>query len=232
MLMLLLCALLNLEMMQAQAKIAPQDAVPVDALPKLLTRVEPIYPREAREKGIEGKVFVQLVVNPDGRVSEASVLKSDAEIFNQAALDAARKYTFTPAMKNQPAVPVKVVIPFQFKLSAKGSDGTHARSYPIFSLIENLLYGPIDSSVLAGVTPGATLILQNKTNNLRWELLNGNTLRSEKSQTVYKELHSDEGAPTATVVLITEGKARRYHTVTLVRGDDQKWRVRLWHCSE
>lgn len=216
----------------AQSKNPPQDAVPVDAMPKLLTRVEPVYPREARERGIEGKVYVQLVVSPDGRVAEATVLKSDAEIFHQAALDAAKKYTFAPAPKEYATMPRKVVIPFQFRLSGKGGEGAHAQSYAIFGLVERLLHGPIDSSSMAVVNPGATVILRNMLVNLRSELLSGNTLREQGSRTVYKQFQSDEGAPSATVVLITEGKAKRYHTVTLVRGDDQKWQIRLWHLSE
>ena len=215
-----------------QSKSLPQESVPVDAMPKLLTRADPVYPREARERGIEGKVYVQLVVNPDGRVAEATVLKSDAEILNQAALDAARKYTFAPVPKEYATIPRKVVIPFQFRLSGKGGEGTHAPMYAILGEVERLLHGRIDSSSMAVVNPGATVILRNTLVNLRSELLSGSTLREEGGRTVYKQLQSDEGAPSATVVLITEGKTKRYHTVTLVRGDDQRWQIRLWHLSE
>jgi outer membrane biosynthesis protein TonB len=44
------------------------------------------------------------------------IIKSDNEIFNQPSLDAAMKFEFIPAAKNNKAVSMWVVVPFKFKL--------------------------------------------------------------------------------------------------------------------
>jgi TonB family protein len=45
-----------------------------------------IYPATERDKKIEGKVYVQLLINLEGKVSEAKVIKGNIEAFNQEAL--------------------------------------------------------------------------------------------------------------------------------------------------
>ena len=52
-----------------------------------------------------------------GRVREAAVEYSQAECLNDAALEAARGYIFTPAYMNNGPVAVWVSIPFRFKLA-------------------------------------------------------------------------------------------------------------------
>ena len=59
-----------------------------------MIRVEPAYPIRASRLGLEGFVTVQFDVNPDGSVSDVSVLESSHEIFERAAIKAARKFRF------------------------------------------------------------------------------------------------------------------------------------------
>lgn len=94
----------------------PPDFVPVEKEPQIVKRVIPQYPELAQRAGIEGKVLVKIWVDKDGKPRKAVVLKSDAEIFNQPAIDAAMQYVFTPAIMNKGPVAVWVVIPFTFKL--------------------------------------------------------------------------------------------------------------------
>jgi protein TonB len=215
-----------------QDRTVPQESISVDAMPKLLSRAEPVYPREALRQGTEGKVYVQVLVERDGSVADVIVLKSDADVLNQAALDAARKFKFAPAMKDKSPVAAKVVIPFQFKLSSGDKEPPPAELYTLLDLVEKLLKGPADSSALAAVDPAATVILQNRLANLRAELMSGSSLRDAGIRPVYKHLYAEEPVQTATLFVITEGKAKRYHTVTFTRGRDQQWRIRLWHVSE
>jgi TonB family protein len=65
---------------------------------------------------IEGKVVVRLLVGKDGTVRQAVVEHSTAEILNDAALDAARLFRFTPAIMNNGPVTVWVLFPFTFRL--------------------------------------------------------------------------------------------------------------------
>jgi protein TonB len=94
----------------------PPDFVPVEKEPQIIHQVIPKYPELAQRAGIEGRVIVKIWVDKDGKPHKAVVLKSDAEIFNQPAIDAAMAYRFTPAIMNKGPVAVWVVIPFTFKL--------------------------------------------------------------------------------------------------------------------
>ena len=94
----------------------PPDFVPVEKQPQIINQVVPKYPELAQRAGIEGRVFVKIWVDKDGKPHKAVIVKSDAEIFNQPAQDAAMSYRFTPAIMNKGPVAVWVVIPFTFKL--------------------------------------------------------------------------------------------------------------------
>ncbi len=59
-----------------------------------MVRVEPMYPARAAEKGLEGHVTVSFDVNPDGTVSNISVVNSSHSIFEDAAIRATRKFRF------------------------------------------------------------------------------------------------------------------------------------------
>jgi len=95
----------------------PADFVPVEKEPAVIKKVEPKYPDLAMRAGLEGKVWVKIWVDKEGKPKQAVVLKSDAEIFNQPAVDAAMQFLFTPAYMNNGPVAVWVSVPFRFKLA-------------------------------------------------------------------------------------------------------------------
>jgi protein TonB len=93
----------------------PPDFRPVERVPVVITRVEPVYPELAIKAGLEGKVWVRIWVDREGKAHKAEVLKSSAEIFNDSALAAAMQFVFVPAYMNEGPVAVWVSIPFTFK---------------------------------------------------------------------------------------------------------------------
>lgn len=98
---------------------AVADPIPAvdERAPALLRSVVPAYPALAREAGAEGTVLVEVLVGPSGRVMDARVVKSDTvEALKRAALEAARQFLFAPARQQHTAVPVRVTIPFTFRL--------------------------------------------------------------------------------------------------------------------
>ncbi|MBE2185558.1 MAG: TonB family protein [Rhodothermales bacterium] len=97
------------QLLDRQLRAAAADTVPV-----LLDMPTPVYPEILRRAGIGGSVTVRLRVDAFGRVSEASILRSDNDGFNEAALAAARGARFRPAERNGRAVPAEVVLPVQF----------------------------------------------------------------------------------------------------------------------
>ena len=95
----------------------PPDFVPVEKTPVVVKTVEPKYPELAMRAGLEGRVWVKIWVDKEGKPRQAVVLKSDAEIFNEPAVEAAMQFVFTPAYMNNGPVAVWVSIPFKFKLA-------------------------------------------------------------------------------------------------------------------
>lgn len=95
----------------------PADFVAVEKEPVVVRKVEPKYPELAMRAGLEGKVWVKIWVDKEGKPKQVVVVKSDAEIFNQAAEEAAKQFLFTPAYMNNGPVSVWVSVPFKFKLA-------------------------------------------------------------------------------------------------------------------
>lgn len=91
--------------------------VAVEKMPQVVVSVPPVYPDLAKRAGVEGTVYVKILVNKEGKAIKAVVIKSDSEVFNQPATDAALKFVFTPAIQHKSPVTVWVVVPFKFKLN-------------------------------------------------------------------------------------------------------------------
>jgi protein TonB len=90
--------------------------IPVEKQPQIVKRVMPKYPDMAVRAGLEGTVWVKILVDKDGLPKKAAVIKSTAELFDAAAVDAAMGFVFTPAVMNNGPVKVWVSIPFKFLL--------------------------------------------------------------------------------------------------------------------
>jgi protein TonB len=95
---------------------APGEFVAFDELPVLLSAEQPVYPELAREAGIVGTVRVNVLVGKDGRVKRAIAIDGP-ELFREAAMDAARKARFKPALQGRSPVEVWITIPFNFELN-------------------------------------------------------------------------------------------------------------------
>ena len=89
----------------------------VDQLPDAVARVSPDYSPLAIEMRVEGTVMVQVLVGKDGHVREARIAPGTSiPLLNDDALEAAKKWQFTPALSNHRPVSVWVVIPMKFTL--------------------------------------------------------------------------------------------------------------------
>ena len=76
----------------------------------------PEFPEEAQAAGIEGVVDVEVLISPEGTVSEAQVVRS-VPLLDEPALKAVREWRFQPTIVNGQAVPVKMVVNVRFTLS-------------------------------------------------------------------------------------------------------------------
>lgn len=81
------------------------------------------YPKSARDKGIEGRVFVQFVVEKDGSLSSLKVLRGVSDDINAEALRVVKLMPkWKPGMQEGKPVRVQYVLPFKFQLS--GNENT------------------------------------------------------------------------------------------------------------
>lgn len=104
--------------------VIPSDTTPpfgtvafVDEYPVAITQPKPDYPSMAHDAGIEGTVLVHVLVDRNGRVAEVRANRDrTVPLLESAALDAARRWVFRPALSNGHPVAVWVAIPFEFRL--------------------------------------------------------------------------------------------------------------------
>ena len=75
--------------------------------PKQLKRVEPIYPTDAKAAGLTGMVILEAIIDTQGRVRQATVLRHVSPSIDQAALAAVNQWVYAPTLLN--GVPVEVV---------------------------------------------------------------------------------------------------------------------------
>jgi len=97
----------------------PADRIAADNKPGIIRSAQPVYPREALRTGLEGEVQVKVLVGIDGKPRKVAILKSDSEVFNQASIDAAKQFLFSPAYIRDKPVAVWVTVPFRYKLADK-----------------------------------------------------------------------------------------------------------------
>jgi TonB family protein len=72
---------------------------------EVLEEAEPQYPAERYDEGLDVKVIVRVDIDEAGNVKKASVFTSGGRCFDEAALEAARRWKFKPALAN--GVPAK-----------------------------------------------------------------------------------------------------------------------------
>ena len=100
-----------------EASVAAPQQARVDAPPRPLRAIKPVYPRGARKRGEQGEVELEVAVGIDGEVESVTIVRSSgfAEL-DAAAVQAAQKARFTPARSGDAAVSSRVRLPLNFKL--------------------------------------------------------------------------------------------------------------------
>ena len=88
-----------------------------DKAPKVRKYVKPEYPTLARQAEIEGIVLLKVTIDERGRVLSVVVLRSDAAVFNDAAIASVKQWTFEPAEQSGNAVKATITIPLEFVLN-------------------------------------------------------------------------------------------------------------------
>ncbi len=92
------------------------DILPMGSIkaPKLLNQVNPVYPEEARKKGLKGRVVLETVINKKGETTQLKVLMSDNEIFNASAMEAVSQWRYESPRRDGKPVNVRWIITINF----------------------------------------------------------------------------------------------------------------------
>ena len=98
-----------------------QVFVVVEHMPKLIgglggLQKKIVYPKLAREAGIEGRVYIQFIVNKQGRVENPKVIRGIGGGCDKEALKVVKTARFTPGLQRGRPVNVRYSLPIVFKL--------------------------------------------------------------------------------------------------------------------
>ena len=100
----------------ATAAAAPRQAR-VDAPVRPKKAIKPDYPKGARQRGEQGNVVLEILVNEAGRVEGVKVVTSSGfSELDEAAIRAARAARFTPAKRGRAAVASTARLTLEFRL--------------------------------------------------------------------------------------------------------------------
>jgi TonB family protein len=108
---------MDLESLRAQAAAGePLRAGGLVRPPVIAERVEIVYPKQAREAGVQGVVIVEAVIGRDGRVKSVRVLKTLPMGLEEAAVTAVKQWKFKPATLEGKPVDVRYLLTVNAKL--------------------------------------------------------------------------------------------------------------------
>jgi len=110
---------LSIQIPQEEYLPTPEQFVPYDEEPVPIKWVKPTYPELARKSGVEGKIFVQALVDKNGKVRDAKCMKEksvNSDIFCESAIKAAFQNEYKPAISNKTPVAVWVLYKVDFNL--------------------------------------------------------------------------------------------------------------------
>ena len=109
----------------AEPEISPQKketAKKVHQPPKLIKKIDPVYPDEARKAGLEDTVVLEATTDTQGNVVKIEIKKGKHEILNQAAIDALEQWKYEPAIIEGKLMPVEFTVTCRFKLKNKSKE--------------------------------------------------------------------------------------------------------------
>jgi TonB family protein len=94
----------------------PSAPVFLDQQPGILKGAPPDYPARALERGLEGTVVALVTTDIHGQVTDARIEQGAGRVFDGPVLDAVRRLSFQPLIREGRKWPARFRIPYEFKL--------------------------------------------------------------------------------------------------------------------
>lgn len=76
----------------------------------------PVYPALARRLGMEGRVLLKLLIDADGKLLNVEVIESAGYGFTEASIEAVKKSTYAPGVRDGVKVATLALLPVRFRL--------------------------------------------------------------------------------------------------------------------
>ncbi|MEW5847431.1 MAG: TonB family protein [Myxococcota bacterium] len=158
--------------------------------PRILQKVEAVYPESARRERREGVVHMRVTIDEEGHVSDVHVVGSAGADLDAAAMDAVRQFHFSPAEIDGEPAPVQIDYRMSFVLTEEPP----------------LITTPVE--------PVATSLRIVLTDEVTGEPLPGASVRVAVDGAAPREVHSDESGQ-----ILVDSVSPGRHTLALsVRG--------------
>jgi TonB family protein len=81
----------------------------------LSKKVAPVYPTDARRKGIQGTVRLHILIGTDGRVRKVEIVSGDSHLV-RSAIEAVKQWEYKPYLQDGKAVEVDSVCEVNYSL--------------------------------------------------------------------------------------------------------------------
>ena len=94
----------------------PSEEYLVTSMPELQSEVRVPYPPEAKKRGIQGAVVMNLLIDDSGKVREVTLVEGPNTELNAAAMTAAKGFRFSAAMIQKKPVAVRIRYLYRFVL--------------------------------------------------------------------------------------------------------------------
>jgi len=101
---------------KAASKSVPTSVPAKEMAESLITKVNPVYPPDAKKARIQGKVVLEAVIGIDGHVENLKVVSGPKEL-QQSALDAVRQWVYKPYLANGNPVEVTTTVNVTYTLA-------------------------------------------------------------------------------------------------------------------
>lgn len=93
------------------------DVSRVTDKPRAIKQSPPRYPVDLRRAGVQGEAMIMFIVDREGAVRDAMVLKATDYRFGEAALAAVSSWRFLPATIDDRPVACRMMVPIVFSLN-------------------------------------------------------------------------------------------------------------------
>ncbi len=122
--------------------------------PKIIKKVEPIYPQEAKQAGIEGTVVIAAQTDSEGNVNQIKILKSSHDLLNKAAVEALIQWKCEPMIIDGAPYGVEFTAEFRFSKEEENPEIEISTGAAVSEGVVGGVMGGVKEGVVGGVIGG------------------------------------------------------------------------------